>query len=181
MEKMNKAIFLDRDGTLIEEKNYLSNVKDIFFLPNCFEGLKQLQKNYLLIIISNQSGIARGYFNETKLEEINGKIKSQALENGINITDIFYCPHHKNGIIKEYSIVCNCRKPKIGLIEKAVKKYNIDLEKSYMIGDKDSDILTGKNCNCKTILIKNNNYLNKEIPDYEAADLLDAAEFILNN
>ena len=170
---MNKAVFLDRDGTLIEEKNYLSNKKDIKFLDGIFEGLKKLQKDYLLIIITNQSGVARGYFDEEKVIEINSEIKKQLLDHGVVITDIFYCPHHKDGIIDKYSIECNCRKPKTGLIDIAVEKYNIDLSKSYVIGDKDSDILLAKNTGCKSILVKNKNYTNEIKPNYVINNICD--------
>lgn len=176
---MNKAIFLDRDGTLIKEKNYLSNIKDIQFLEGTYEGLKKLQNNYLLIIVTNQSGVARGFFDENTVLEVNKEIERQLKKIGVNITETLYCPHHKNGIIKKYSIDCNCRKPKIGLIEEAVKKYNIDLSKSYIIGDKDSDIELGYNCNCKTIFISNNNYVNNLNPDFIAKDILDAANYII--
>lgn len=175
---MNKAIFLDRDGTLIEEKNYLSDINDIHFLKGAFDGLKNLQKDYLLIIITNQSGVARGYFNEDTVISINNEITKQLLKHGVTITDTYYCPHHEKGIIKKYSIKCNCRKPNTGLIEKAVKQYNIDLSKSYMIGDKDSDILLAKNCGCKSILIKNDNYINKETSDFIAKDILEASKCI---
>ena len=164
---MNRAIFLDRDGTLIEEKSYLSNVSDIEFINGTIDGLKLLQDKYLLIIITNQSGVARGYFTEDKVREINQYIENKLLEKGIKITDTLYCPHYKNGIIKKYSIDCECRKP------------NINLNESYVVGDKDSDILLGRNANCKSILIKNSNYHNNEKSDYIASDILDAAKFIL--
>lgn len=170
---MNKAIFLDRDGTLIEEKNYLSDKKDIKFLDGVFDGLQILQQQFLLIIITNQSGVARGYFNEDKVIEINEEIKKQLRDHNINITDIFYCPHHIAGKIKKYSIKCNCRKPNTGLINIAVEKYNIDLSKSYVIGDKDSDIQLGKNAGCKTILIKNNNYINNIKADYSVSNFVE--------
>ncbi len=176
---MNRAIFLDRDGTLIEEKSYLSNVSDIEFINGTIDGLKLLQDKYLLIIITNQSGVARGYFTEDKVREINQYIENKLLEKGIKITDTLYCPHYKNGIIKKYSIDCECRKPKTKLIDIAQKKYNINLNESYVVGDKDSDILLGRNANCKSILIKNSNYHNNEKSDYIASDILDAAKFIL--
>lgn len=178
---MNKAIFLDRDGTIIEDKNYLSNIDDINFLEDTFEGLKKLQKEYLLIIVTNQSGVAKGYFTEKKVIEINKEIERQLFTNGVKILETLYCPHHKNGIIKEYSINCECRKPKTGLIEKVAKKYNIDISNSYVIGDKDSDIQLGKNCKCKSILIRNSNYKNTIKPDFVSNNILEAANYIFNN
>ena len=181
MKKINRAIFLDRDGTLIEEKNYLSNKNEIIFLDKVIEGLKLLQKKYLLIIVTNQSGVARGYFDENKVVEINNEINERLLRNNVIITDVYYCPHYKNGCVKKYSIDCNCRKPKTGMIDIAKKKYNIDLSNSFVIGDKDSDIMLAKNAGCKSILIENKNYINKEIPNNKCKNILEAANIILNS
>lgn len=170
---------MDRDGTLIKEKHYLSDIKDIEYLPNTFEGLKKLSDKYLLIIVTNQSGVARGYFTEEKVKEINKKIETDFFTNEILITETFYCPHYSKGIIPKYSINCNCRKPKTGLIEQAIKKYKIDISESYVIGDKDSDLLLALSLKCKSILIKNNNYENDVKPTFEANDLLDAANYVL--
>lgn len=177
---MNKAIFLDRDGTIIEEKNYLSNKKEIIFLEGVFEGLKKLQQEYLLIIVTNQSGVARGYFNEIIVKKINNEIINQLAKKNIKITDVFYCPHYINGKIKKYSIKCDCRKPKTGMIKKAQTLYNIDLNNSYIIGDKDSDIELAENANCKSIFINNNNYQPNKIPDFSVKSILEASEIILN-
>lgn len=177
---MNKAIFLDRDGTIIEEKNYLSDKKEIIFLEGSFEGLKKLQQEYLLIIITNQSGVARGYFDEYIVEEMNTEIINQLSKKGVKITDVFYCPHYTDGKVKKYSITCDCRKPKTGLIKKAQILYDIDLKSSYVIGDKDSDIELAKNANCKSIFIKNNYYKSNKIPDFSVQNILEAAEVILN-
>lgn len=180
VSNMNKAIFLDRDGTLIEEKNYLSNTKDIFLLDGVVEGLKKLQKEYKLIIVTNQSGVARGYFNEERIKGINLFIENLFMQYGINISKTYYCPHYKNGVIKEYSIDCNCRKPKTGLIDTAVKDFNIDLKKSYVIGDKKSDMELAENCGCKKIFIKNQNYEEpNDVNIFKANNILDAANYIL--
>ena len=143
--------------------------------------MKKLQDEYLLIIVKNQSGIARGFFKEETALLINKTIEEKLQEKGVKITATYMCPHYPDGIIKEYSIECLCRKPQTGLIEKAVKTYNINLFQSYVIGDKDSDLLLAKNCHCKSILIKNENYVNKMPSNYIANNLLEAADYVLSN
>lgn len=151
---MNKALFLDRDGTVNVDKDYLINTSDFEFEKNVVPTLKQAyQAGYLLIVITNQSGIARGYFSEEELQDLHEYIQEQAVCNGFKFTDFFYCPHHKDGIVKKYSIDCNCRKPKTFLIEQAIRKYDIDIHKSLMIGDKKADILLGRAVGIKTVLV----------------------------
>jgi len=151
---MNKALFLDRDGTVNVDKHYLINPCDFEFEKNVAEVLKMASsKGYLLIVLTNQSGIARGYFTEDDLRNLHSYIQEQAVKNGFAFTDFFYCPHYKNGSVKEYAIECNCRKPKPGMIEQALKKYDIDLDQSFMIGDKDADIQLGKLAGIKTVLV----------------------------
>jgi D,D-heptose 1,7-bisphosphate phosphatase len=143
------AIFLDRDGVINTEVNYLTNPDDFEFIDGSIKALKILKKKgYLLIVITNQAGIARGYFSEMTLNKIHDKMMKILQKNNIFLDDIFYCPHHP-----DFTGACNCRKPSPGLILQAMKKYNIDLEKSYMIGDTLNDIATGKNVPCKTVLV----------------------------
>lgn len=177
---MNRAIFLDRDGTIIEEKNYLSDVNQILLLENSVKGLKILQDTFLLIIVSNQSGVSRGYFTEKEVNKVNEALLNMLEKQSVHISGVYYCPHYENGVIEKYSINCTCRKPKTGLIDKACLDFAIDLNKSYVIGDKDSDIQLAKNVGCRSILIKNSNYLNKISPNYVAIDLYDAAKYILD-
>ncbi len=180
---MNRAIFLDRDGTLIEEKNYLSDVKDVILLPYVIEGLKKLQsEGYLLIIITNQSGVARGYFNEKNLKKINFFIEKKFLKEGIKISHTYYCPHYKNGIIKKYAIDCNCRKPKPGMINIAIKDFNINKFESFVIGDKESDMELAKNSCCGGVFIKTKNYDEpKDETFIKVNNILEAADFILKS
>ncbi|MCR5587732.1 MAG: HAD family hydrolase, partial [Lachnospiraceae bacterium] len=128
---MNKAVFLDRDGTINVEKNYLYKIEDFVFLPGVIEGLKLLQDaGFLLIIITNQSGIARGYYTEEDFKILNNWMLNKLAENGINITKVYYCPHLPDAKIEEYRRDCDCRKPKLGLFYRAIKEYNIDIGKS---------------------------------------------------
>ncbi|WP_405355319.1 D-glycero-beta-D-manno-heptose 1,7-bisphosphate 7-phosphatase [Fusobacterium polymorphum] len=151
---MKKAIFLDRDGTINVEKDYIYKSEDLVFEEGTIEALKTFKNlGYILIVISNQSGIARGYFTEEDLNIFNNNMNEILKRNGIEITEFYYCPHHPDGI-GEYKKVCECRKPNNKMIEDAIKKYNIAREKSYMIGDKTSDIGAGLKSNLKTVLVK---------------------------
>ncbi|MHB9299081.1 D-glycero-beta-D-manno-heptose 1,7-bisphosphate 7-phosphatase [Fusobacterium polymorphum] len=151
---MKKAIFLDRDGTINVEKDYIYKSEDLVFEEGTIEALKTFKNlGYILIVVSNQSGIARGYFTEKDLNIFNNNMNEILKKNGVEITEFYCCPHHPDGI-GEYKKVCECRKPNNKMIEDAIKKYNIDREKSYMIGDKTSDIGAGLKSNLKTVLVK---------------------------
>jgi len=151
---MEKAIFLDRDGTINVEKDYIYKSEDLVFEEGTIEALKTFKNlGYILIVVSNQSGIARGYFTEKDLNIFNNNMNEILKKNGVEITEFYCCPHHPDGI-GEYKKVCECRKPNNKMIEEAIKKYSIDREKSYMIGDKTSDIGAGLKSNLKTVLVK---------------------------
>lgn len=172
----NAAVFLDRDGVINKEVSYLSRVGDFEFLPNAVEALKFLSgTGYKLIIVTNQSGVGRGFFSSGELSKIHEHMLRELHKNGIRIDKIYVCMHHPGD-------KCGCRKPSIGLLKEAERDFNIDLGKSYFIGDKTIDIKTGKDAGCKTILVKTGyGGSDKEydvLPDYLAEDLLDAAGFI---
>ena len=151
---MKKAIFLDRDGTINVEKDYIYKSEDLVFEEGTIEALKTFKNlGYILIVISNQSGIARGYFTEEDLNIFNNNMNEILKKNGVEIAEFYCCPHHPD-CIGEYKKVCECRKPNNKMIEDAIKKYNIAREKSYMIGDKTSDIGAGLKSNLKTVLVK---------------------------
>ncbi len=180
MKNKTKAIFLDRDGVINKEVSYLSNPNEFILLEGTIEALNILKKKgFLLIIITNQAGIARGYFTEETLNDIHKKMVQILKKNGISIDDIFYCPHHP-----KFSGSCECRKPNPGMILKAKIRYNINLENSYMIGDTLNDIKTGKNAGCKTILVLTGygllerEKINDIKPDYIYKNLLEFAEKI---
>ncbi|KKM99488.1 hypothetical protein LCGC14_1147430 [marine sediment metagenome] len=149
IQNRNKAIFLDRDGVLNKEVGYLSNPNEFIFLEGSIEALKILkQKDYLLIVITNQAAVARGFLTVETLQVIHNKMVKILKENKISLDGIYYCPHHP-----EFTGSCDCRKPNPGMILEAKKKYNIDLDKSYMVGDTLNDIQTGIAAKCKTILV----------------------------
>lgn len=160
---MKKAIFLDRDGTINVEKDYIYKEEDLEFEKNSIEALKKFKElGYILIVITNQSGIARKYFSEDDLHRFNKNMNDILKKNMAEIDEFYFCPHHPTHGIGEYKKECNCRKPNNALIEEAIKKYNIDRSKSYMIGDKNSDIQAGLKSDLKTVLVKTG-YGEKEI------------------
>jgi len=151
---MNRAVFLDRDGTVNIDKNYLYKIGDFEFELGAVEALAYLyNKGFKLIIISNQSGIARGYFSVEDVEKLHDHIRTEALKNGFEFAGIYYCPHYENGSVPEYSVRCECRKPGTALIEKAIREHDIDRSGSYMVGDKEADMVSGSKAGLTTILV----------------------------
>ena len=154
---MNKAIFLDRDGTINVEKNYLYKIEDFEFLPGVVEGLKLLQEaGYLLIIITNQSGIARGFYTEDDFLILNSWMLGVLKKSDVNITAVYYCPHLPDAHIEKYRKDCECRKPKLGLFNDAINEYDIDINNSFAIGDKVRDLEICFHSSCRGFLIGNN-------------------------
>ncbi len=153
----NKAVFLDRDGTINTEKDYLYLKEDFEFLPGAIEGLNILQAaGYLLIVITNQSGIARGYYTEKDFQKLNKWMLEKLHKEGIMISKVYYCPHLPSAKIGRYRCICNCRKPKLGMYEKAVRDFNLDVNKCITIGDKIRDCSICLSSKCKGFLVENN-------------------------
>jgi len=160
-----KAVFFDRDGTLIVDKHYLADPTGVILLPGVSEGLKVLRNaGYRLYIVTNQSGIARGYFSIADLYQVHDKLIEVLQLHGVEIDDWEFCPHHLQGIIKSYQVRCDCRKPEAGMIFKLANRHQIDLANSYMVGDRETDVLAGKRAGCKTILF------HTDKPDETEAD-----------
>ena len=135
------AVFIDRDGTVNEQMGYINHISRFVLLSGTAEALRLLNSHqYLVIIVSNQSGVARGYFPIELVVQVHAYMRGLLEKKGAFIDGIFFCPHYPKGMIPEYSIVCDCRKPGTGLIEKARETFDIDMEKSYVIGDRYSDI-----------------------------------------
>lgn len=152
-----KAVFLDRDGTINVEKKYLYRIEDFNFLPGVLEGLKILQdEGYLLIIVTNQSGIARGYYTEDDLTRLHNWMIYKLAREKIYIKKIYYCPHLPNAKITKYRKKCACRKPALGMYMHAVRTFGISLDDSYAIGDKIRDCAICKKTGCKGYLIGTN-------------------------
>ncbi len=169
-----KAVFLDRDGTInLNKDGYIHKIKDFEFTPGALSALKKLSKtDYKIIILANQSGIGRGYYKESNTQALHKWLVRELRKNGVRIDKIYYCLHHPDDD-------CSCRKPKIGMLLEAVKDFGINLNKSWMVGDSEGDIIMGKMANLKTIKIggKNKNLNTK--PHYYAENLMDAVNYIL--
>lgn len=173
---MNKAVFLDRDGVITEDTGYVHKIEDFKLLPNSVEGLGLL-KNYRLFIVTNQAGIGRGYYKFEDFFNYNNRVLEELKKHNIKIEKTYYCPHKPEDN-------CDCRKPKTKFLEEAEKEFNIDLKKSFVIGDRKSDFEMGRNAGCKTIHVltgNGSNAKNEVSPDYFAKDLLDAAKWIIKN
>lgn len=170
------AIFLDRDGVLIVEKDFLISTEDIEFYPETFESLRSINNQYLKIVISNQSGIARGFFTSNDVEKLHHYLSDLLAKKSISIDAWFFCPHGPDD-------GCSCRKPAPGMILEAAEKLDINLSKSWIIGDKSSDIQAGRAAGLKTILVKTG-YAGAEPggrdikPDFTAADIREAVDYI---
>ena len=161
LKQKQKAIFLDRDGTINKYKGFIRNVEDIELLPEVTEAIKKINNmGYLAIVVTNQPVIARGEVTIEQLEEMHNKIETLLGNEGAYIDGLYYCPHHPDkgydGEIPELKIKCNCRKPEPGMLLKASEDFNIDLEKSWMVGDSKNDIIAGKKAGCKTGVIDSN-------------------------
>ena len=183
---MKKAIFLDKDGTLIPDIPYNVDPDLITLQPNAVEGLRALQQNgYLIIIISNQAGVARGLFKEDGLQKVKEKIADLLMMEQVRLDGFYYCPHHPDGLVEMLSIKCDCRKPAPGMFYKAAHDLNIDLSQSWMIGDILNDVEAAKRAGCGGILINNGNETEWQledkcrIPDYLLQNINEAALLIL--
>lgn len=167
LSQKQKAIFLDRDGTINTKNGFITKPEQFSLLPGVCEAIKKINKSgYLAIVITNQPVIARGDCTFEELQEIHNKMETELGKEGAFLDAIYFCPHHTDkgfpGERPEYKCNCNCRKPKPGLILQAAKDFNIDLSESYMIGDSENDIKAGKNAGCKeSILISTENSLKK--------------------
>ncbi len=170
----SKTVFIDRDGTLIEEVNFLHRVEDLQYFPFTDEAVKLLKKSgFLVVLVTNQSGIGRGIYTVEEMNSVHAQIQTDLTE---KLDAIYFCPHLPNA-------GCNCRKPNLGMIESAMADLPIDLENSWMVGDKALDVELGKNAGIKTVLVltgygKKHLESLKRKPDFIVENLREAVEII---
>jgi D,D-heptose 1,7-bisphosphate phosphatase len=182
------AIFIDRDGTINEDIGYVSRPDDLFIYPFAAEAIRRFnQAGLKVIIITNQSGIARGFYSEATLDAIHERLRRELGRDDAKIDAVYYCPHHPHHGNETYRKVCDCRKPQIAMLERAAAEYDIDLSASYVIGDKASDINLATNAGARGVLVMTGygaeTYANLErfpcYPAIVAKDLLEATALIL--
>jgi len=184
-----KAVFLDRDNTLIEDPGYISDPKVVTLLPGVELALKSLtQCGYKLVVVTNQSGVARGLLTEETLEKIHSELRRQLSDRGAHLDAIYYCPFHPEGTIEEYAKESDLRKPQAGMLELGAKELDIDLSQSWMVGDSARDIEAGQRAGCKTIRVRSrpDHHATPGLEDdedvqadYTVRNLVDAARVIL--
>lgn len=186
---MERVVFLDRDGTLNEEVNYLHKKEDMKLLPGVPQALRTLREHgYRIVVVTNQAGVARGYYSEETVHELHAYMNEILKPQGAEIDAFFYCPHHPEHGIGAYKTVCHCRKPETGMLEQAEELFVVDKAHSWLIGDKLIDVQAGVNYGVKTILVgtgygsseREQAEQKGEIPyDVYAETLMDAAGAIL--
>lgn len=176
---MNRAVFLDRDGTIIVDKGYLAEPAGIEFIPGAIGALRLLSRRGItLVVVSNQSGVGRGLFETRELEDVDSRFKALLLKNGVELAGTYYCVHADNA-------GCGCRKPEPALALLAAAQHDIDPGRSYVVGDKTSDVMLARNLGCGSILVMTgmggSDARYDLEPDFKAADLLEAAQLILEH
>lgn len=183
---LNRGVFLDRDGTINAEVNYLSRPEQLQLLDGAAEAIASLnQAGFKVVIVTNQAGVARGYFSEAVVQTIHEALRKML--GAAQVDAIYYCPHHPTAGAGVYKTECHCRKPKPGMLEQAARELNIDLRRSFAAGDKISDLAAGRAVGCRNILVRTGYGMESEKefanyswqPEFVADNLLKAARWIL--
>jgi D-glycero-D-manno-heptose 1,7-bisphosphate phosphatase len=185
---LNRAVFLDRDGTINEDVHRLSRLDQFRLLPNVAEAIKRINAaQFMVVVVTNQAVIARGTISEEALAEIHEAMSAMLMAQGAHVDAVYYCPHHPTAGEGPLSIPCNCRKPQPGMLFQAAEELNIALEHSFMVGDKISDVASGQAAGCRTALVRTGHGAEAEQqldghsvrPNYVAPNLLEAVKWIL--
>lgn len=180
----DRAVFLDKDGTMIDDIPYNVAPALMTLAPGAAEGLPLLHRlGYRLVVVSNQSGVARGYFAESAIAAVEDRLRSMLAELRVPLAAFVYCPHHPEGAVAEYAIACDCRKPAPGMLLRAAREHGLDPARSWLVGDILDDVEAGRRAGCRTILIDNGNETEWVLspgrePHHRAADLAQAAWII---
>ncbi|MDD4897821.1 MAG: D-glycero-beta-D-manno-heptose 1,7-bisphosphate 7-phosphatase [Methanocellales archaeon] len=153
--KKNRAVFLDRDGVITQDPPHFAHrIDQLKLIPKSAEAIRLLNENgFKVVIVSNQSGVARGYYQEKDIGIFNRAMEEELEKHGASIDSIYYCPHHPDAKVEAYRVTCECRKPKPGMLKRAEKDLNLDLKRSFMVGDRLIDVEAGHSAGCKTILV----------------------------
>lgn len=183
VRRKNRAVFLDRDGVIIEDVHYLRHPDQLRLIAGAAFAIKKLHKaGFKVVVVSNQSAIARGYVTPRILETIHRRLKILLRLQGARLDVIYYCPHHPQAGRR---VKCSCRKPEIGMLKAAVRKYNLDLGKSYLVGDTTTDVRTARNAGCAAVLVKTGKAgrdgVYKARPDAVCKNLAKAAAWVIKN
>ena len=182
---LDRAVFLDKDGTLIDDVPYNVDPGLIRLAGGAAEGLVRLRSaGFRLFVVTNQSGVARGIFPESALAGVEARLCELVLEVGAALDGFAHCPHHPEGVVADYATRCDCRKPEPGMILRLANEHGVDLDRSWMVGDILNDVEAGRRAGCRTVLIANGNETEwvdapDRRPDFTAADLAEAARLIL--
>lgn len=180
----NRAVFLDRDGTIIEHYDYLTDLRQVQLMPAAPAAMRLLRdRGFLLVMITNQSAVARGMLTEKKLLEIHDHLKQMLAEKGAYLDQMYYCPYHPEGAVERYRRDSELRKPAPGMLLLAARELDIDLAQSWVVGDDDRDIEAGRSAGCRTILLENRGSplvrRGAAPPDFQAVNLKEAANLIV--
>ncbi len=186
---MQRAVFLDRDGTINEEVGYVNHVSRFRMLPGSAQAVRRLNDaGFKVILISNQSGVARGYFPESLVRDVHGLMQEELARAGARLDAVYYCPHHPEGRIDEFRRACDCRKPKPGMLVRAAADWDLDLAASFVVGDKYLDVQTARAAGARGVLVLTGygrgelqfqKHLWPCLPDHVAENVLDAAGWII--
>ncbi len=188
---MNRAVFFDRDGTVTEEVGYLTDLSKMHLIPGAGMAIKKLNDaGFKVILVTNQSGVARGYFPESQVHAAHKMLEQMLQIEGARLDGIYYCPHHPSAGNSEYTMACDCRKPGTGLLDRASRDFDIDIKQSYVVGDKWSDIELAQRAGTRGAVLVGTGFGTEDAgnvrpelisdPDYTAHDISDAVEWILS-
>ncbi len=172
MEKF-PAVFIDRDGTMNIEAGYIDHPDNFSLYPFVSQAVRLLNAHgFLVIVLTNQAGVGRGYFGEDNVETLHSKMRSELSKGGAKLDAVYYCPHHTSSKDPKYAVDCGCRKPKTGMVDKALSELPVDTERMFIIGDKMSDIKLGKKTGCRTYLVKTGYGLREAEKNPDGADVI---------
>lgn len=184
-----RAVFLDRDGTIIEEVGYLDRPERVEFFPWTIDAIRVLNRAGLaVVLVSNQSGIARGFFSEAVVDDVHRRMSEMLAAGGARIDAYYYCPHHPAGSVAAYAQACRCRKPQPGMIERAVREFGVDPERSFVVGDKWLDVGLARAVGARGVLLRTGYGATEErnpplglTADLVAENLIEAVSWILKH